>query len=138
MASLLAFLQRVDFLQHTSDSLLFLLPREVLPNLRRARAQPVKPLSWLGDRLLGIALAVIVLYFLQPLAYFLVTETTSFLMRYNALLERFIELGTGPGVWGVKLNAALISGLGRVWAKFTSVITATLPPPGHTSWIVVH
>lgn len=123
----LSGLQRFDLLHRLADYVASSLPHYVAPNLHLGRSYVTSPTTWLGDRLLGLAMAFLLLASAPALAALLVTALTAFLRQYHDALEYFIASGIGPGVWGVKLNAALVGGAGRLWRDYTSLLATVLP-----------
>ena len=71
------------------------------------------------------------------LASFIVAAITTFLSHYCGLLDSLIAAGIGPGMWGIKLNAALISSTGQLWHKLRALFTYWLPAPHDVIWLQV-
>lgn len=133
----LAGLQRLDLLQRLADYVASSLPHYVAPNLHLARSYVTSPTTWLGNRLLGLVMALLLFASAPALAALLVTALTTFLRQYHTALEYFIASGIGPGVWGVKLNAALVGSVGRLWRDYTSLLATVLPHADSPVWLTV-
>lgn len=130
-------IQRLDLLQRTSDVITSALPALVFPRLRLARSYTQSPTSWIGDRLLGLIIAAWIFFSAPALAALLMAALTTFWHRYSALIDYLIDSGLGPGVWGIKLNAALVGSVGRLWRDYTPLLANVLPPAHSPVWLSV-
>lgn len=129
-------MQSTDAVDNFAFSLQYLAPAILLPNVR-SLLPPASYGVWLGDRVLGAILGCTIIYWSSFLAANLIESISWFLLSYYALLEQFIEAGMGPGVWGIKLNAALISSAGRLWMKYVTLLTDALPSLHDAFWAQV-
>lgn len=136
-SAFLTHLSGYDVMQKCADAVAALIPPLLTPNLRASLARPSEPLEWVGDRLLGLLIGIALFSFASPIASFLVAVSTSFVLHYHDFLEYFIRAGMDRGVWGVKLNAALVASVGNFWRQCSSFLAAHLPPPYHATWCSV-
>lgn len=124
-------------MQRTADDLIVCLPSYLFPNIRAVRPSNNSSASWLGDRLAGIFFALIILTFASSITTFFVDAVSTFVTRYCALIDGLLEAGMGAGVWGVKLNAPLMSTAHRIWLQGLSAARILFPPVGHPTWCYV-